>query len=127
MVGNVYAQYAGRSPAFAAKCRFTWPFGMRPYYRRVFADLSRIRTIADAYRNAYPYKGGRWGYLAVATVGDGMICLTCGSLLQYVPSSVSLTGLIWQTFSVSDALYVYAFDYAPPIVRFVDASPKTRS
>lgn len=47
MAGDVYAQYAGRSPAFAAKCRFTWPFGMRPYYRRVFADLSRIRTIAD--------------------------------------------------------------------------------
>jgi len=80
MAGDVYAQYAGRSPAFAAKCRFTWPFGMRPYYRRVFPDVSRIRTIADAYRNAYPYKGGRWGYLVVATAGDGITWLAHGLL-----------------------------------------------
>jgi len=127
MVGNVYAQYAGRSPAVAAKCRFTWPFDISSHYRRVFADLSRIRTIADVYRNAYPYKGGRWGYLVVATAGDGMICLVHGSLCHYVPSSVRPNRLIWQTLSVSDALYVYAFDYAPPIVHFVDTSPKMRS
>lgn len=55
MVGNVYAQHAGHSPAFAATCRFAWPFGMRPYYRRVFPDLSRIRTMtgSDAFINGF--------------------------------------------------------------------------
>jgi len=127
MVGNVYAQYAGRSPAFAAKCRLTWSFDISSYYRRVFADLSRIRTIADAYRNVYPYKGGRWGYLVVATVGDGMICLPCGFLCQYVPSSVGLNGFTWWVSSVSSVLYIYTFVYASPIVHFVDTSPKMRS
>lgn len=100
---------------------------MRSYYRRVFPDVSRIRTITDAYRDAYVYKGGLLDSLMVAAADDGMTCLVHGPLCQSVPSSVSLNGSIWYAFSGSGALYVYTFRYAPLIVRFVDTSPKTRS
>jgi|ADurb_Cas_02_Slu_FD_contig_111_91304_length_5296_multi_2_in_0_out_0_2 hypothetical protein len=54
------------------------PFGMRSHYRRVFPDMSRIRTITDVYRDACPYEGGLGGLsdsLMVATADDGIICL----------------------------------------------------
>ena len=42
-------------------------------------------------------------------------------------ATASVAGMIWRTFSVSGAIYMYAFRHAPPIVRLVDASPKIRS
>jgi len=38
---------------FAAKCVSSWLFVMRSYFEQVLLDVSRIRTMADAYRDAY--------------------------------------------------------------------------
>ena len=48
-----------------ARCQYatnyasSWSLGICRYYRRVFPDVSRIRTIGDAYRDVYPHKGVR--------------------------------------------------------------------
>ena len=63
---------------FVRKCVFSWPFVMRSYYRRVFPNLTRIRTMADAYRDAYLYKGGRWNDLESSAAFDGMSWRTHG-------------------------------------------------
>ena len=111
----------------AMKCPSAWPLAIRSYYGRIFPDTSRIRTSTDAFRNAYPHKGGRRDDLATAAVDDGAICLEHGIRCYYVPSSVRPYGFRCKAFSVSGALYVYAFNHAPPIVRFVDTSAKIRS
>jgi len=43
----------------AAKGPSTWPFDMCSFSERVFPEVLRIRTGADAYRNVYPHKGRR--------------------------------------------------------------------
>ena len=105
----------------------SWPLGMRPYDERVFPDVSRSRTMVDAYRNVYLYKDGGWDDLAAATACGGEIWRTYGVLCYYVPSSVSSNGTICYACFASGVVCVYAFDYAPTIVRFIDASPRMRS
>jgi len=111
----------------AMNCPSAWPFVIRSHYGRVFPDASRIRTRADAFRNAYPHKGGRRDDPVAAAVNDGTICLAHGSRCYYMSSSVRSYGSTCQAFSASGALYVYAFNHASPIVRFVDTSAKIRS
>jgi len=60
---------------FAFNCPSSWPFDMCSYCERVFPDVSRIRTMVDAYRYVCPHKSGWWQYLVVAAVDDGLIWL----------------------------------------------------
>ena len=99
---------------------------MRSDYERVFPDVSRIRTMPDAYRDVYPNKDGLWNNLVAIATGAGMIWLSNGILYYFVPCVVSRNGIICHAPFVSGVIYVYAFDYASTIVRFGDTSPKMR-
>jgi hypothetical protein len=58
---------------FVEKGALSWACAICSYYGRIFADVSRIRTIADAYRDAYLHKGGQWDDLEDTLADSGMI------------------------------------------------------
>ena len=79
----------------AEKCPSAWAFGMCSFSEHVFADVFRIWTGADAYRNVYPHKGRRWDYPECRATAGGTIWLMYGLLCQYMLSGARRTGCIW--------------------------------